>query len=126
MDTKSIGELHAEHTDWLKRLDFYTDEITIMRNRISEIAAKNTAKEVLAQVEHFQNALVVQKNNIDELHHAIKDHDSYLENRVEENSVAADKRQVHDHPKMRDNFNSFETYFNSLRHELNQFLSKVM
>lgn len=126
MDTKSIGELHAEHTDWLKRLDFYTDEIAIMKNRIAEIAAKNTSKDVLVNVEHFQNAIIVQKNNIDEIRHSIKDHDNYLENRVEENHVSADKRQVHDHPKMRDNFNSFETNFNSMRHELNQFLSKVM
>lgn len=126
MTTKTISELHTENTDWLKRLAFYTDEISIMKNRIAEVAAKNSAKEILAQVEHFQNTLIVQKNNIDELNHAVKDHDNYLENRVEENPVAADKRQVNDHPKLRDSFTSFETNFNALRHELNQFLAKVM
>jgi hypothetical protein len=126
MTTKPINELHTEHTDWLKRLDFYTDEITIMKNRIAEIAAKNTSHEILAQVEHFQNSMIIQKNNIDELRHSVKDHENYLENRVEENPVSADKRMVNDHPKMRESMNSFETNFNAIRHELNQFLAKSL
>lgn len=125
MNTKTIDALHAEHTDWLKRLDFYSDEITIMKNRIAEVAAKNTSKEILAQVEHFQNALIVQKNNIDELRHSIKDHDKYLENRVEENPVSAGKRKANDHPVMRESVNSFESNFNALRQELNLFLAKT-
>lgn len=126
MDTKTIDELHTEHTDWQKRLDFYADEIVIMNKRIAEVASKNTAKETLAQVEHFQNSMIVQKNNIDELRHTVKDHDNYLQNRVEENPVSAGVRKVNDHPKMRESMNSFETNFNAIRHELNEFLSKVL
>lgn len=126
MTTKSIETLHAEHKEWLGKLDFYKDEIVIMRTRLEEIASKNTAKEILAQVEHFQNQLIVQKENIDEIRHAIKDHENYLENRVTENATASDQRQVHDHPKMRENVNGFEKTFNALRHEFNEFLSKTM
>lgn len=126
MTTKPIGHLHDEHKEWLGKLDFYKDEVVIMRTRLEEIASKNTSKEILAQVEHFQNQLVVQKENIDEIRHSIKDHENYLENRVIENPTASDQRHVHDHPKMRENVNGFEKVFNELRHEFNQFLSKVM
>lgn len=126
METKSIAELHAEHQDWLKRLDFYNDEISVMKGRVTEVAAKNSDKDILAKVEHFQNQLIVQKNNIDEIRHSIKDHENYLENRVNENPVSSGVRQVHDHPKMRDNFEGFEKVFNELRQELNGFLAKVM
>lgn len=125
MDTRTIEDLHTEHVDWLSKLQFYTDEIMLMKERIAEAASKNTSKEVLAQVEHFQNQLIVQKNNIDNLRHEVKDHENYLENRVEENPVAAGKRKVHDHPLLRDKMESFEKHFNGLRKELQEFLAKV-
>ena len=126
MNTKSVAELHAEHEEWLKKLDFYADDLSVLLNRLAEIASKNTSREILAQVEHFQNQFIVQKENIDEIRHAIKDHEIYVENRVTENPVDADRHQLNDHPKMRDNFNGFEKNFNSLRHEFNDFLSKTM
>lgn len=98
----------------------------VMKNRVAEITSKNTSEEVLKNVEHFQNQLIIQKNNIDELKHSIHDHEQYLQNRLKENSVAADLHKSNDHPKMRDNFNWFEKNFNELRKELNTFLSKWM
>jgi hypothetical protein len=126
MNTKPIAELHAEHSEWLMKLDFYTSEISVMRKRLEEIASKNTSKEILAQVEHFQNQFILQKETIDEIRHSIKDHESYLEKRIDENPTASDHRSLNDHPKMRENVNGFEKIFNELRHEFNLFLSKVM
>ena len=125
MDTRTIDELHTEHVDWLSKLQFYADEIKLMKERIGEAASANTSKEVLAQVEHFQNQLIVQKNNIDTLRLEVNDHENYLENRVDENPVAAGKRKVHDHPLLRDKMESFETQFNALRKELQAFQAKV-
>ncbi|HEU4716978.1 MAG TPA: hypothetical protein VFU15_04065 [Bacteroidia bacterium] len=126
MDTKPISELHAEHTEWLNKLDFYNDELIMMRERIQNVAAKNTGKDILAKIEHFQNQIIVQRNNIDEFRHAIKDHENYLEHRIDENPVASDHRKVHDHPKLRETMESFEKIFNGIRHELNEFLAKVL
>lgn len=126
MTTKPITQLHIEHNTWLMKLDFYADEVIIMTKRLEEVASKNTAKDILAQVEHFQNQLILQKENIDEIRHAIKDHENYLENRINENPTASDHRSVNDHPKMRENVNAFEKIFNELRHEFLAFLSKVM
>lgn len=126
METKKIYELHEEHKEWLNNLAFYKDEIKVMQNRISEVASKNSSPEVLKQIEHFQNQLIIQRNNIDELNHSIKDHENYLENRVNENPTAVDHRKVNDHPKMRDSYTSFDKVFNELRKELNVFLAKWM
>lgn len=126
METKKIYELHEEHKEWLNNLAFYKDEIKVMQNRISEVASKNSSPEVLKQIEHFQNQLIIQRNNIDELSHSIKDHENYLENRVNENPTAVDHRKVNDHPKMRDSYTSFDKVFNELRKELNAFLAKWM
>ncbi len=69
---EKIYTQHADHTEWLSKLKFYTDEISILKGRLEEIASKNNQQNVLAQVEHFQNQLIVQKNNIDEISHTIK------------------------------------------------------
>lgn len=126
METKKIYELHEEHKEWLNNLAFYKDEIKVMQNRVSEVASKNSSPDVLKQIEHFQNQLIIQRNNIDELCHSIKDHENYLENRVNENPTAVDHRKVNDHPKMRDSYISFDKVFNELRKELNEFLTKWM
>lgn len=126
METKKVYDLHEEHKEWSSKLAFYKDEIIVMKNRVSEIASKNTAKDTLSQVEHFQNQLIVQRNNIDEIAHSINEHETYLVNKAKENPTAIDHKSVNDHAKMRDSFNSFEKVFNELRHELNEFLMKTM
>lgn len=124
--TKPLAELHTENAEWIKRLDFYMDEIRIMRSRIEEIDAKNTAHDVRAQVEHFQNQLILQRNHVDELRHAIIDHESYIVNRANENPVALEKQRLHDHPVLRGRILDFERIFKELRAELNKFLAKFM
>jgi hypothetical protein len=124
--TKPLTELHTENADWIKHLDFYTDEIRIMQSRIAEIESKNTAHDVRGQVEHFQNQLILQRNHVDELRHDIIDHESYIVNRANENPVALEKQRLHDHPVLRGRMQDFEKIFNELRAELNRFLAKFM
>ncbi len=127
METKkTIYQLHEEHKIWLNKLAFYKDEISIMQNRVSEIAQKNTSKEVLAFVEHFQNQLIVQKEQIDILNHNIRSHEAFLENAANKNTVAVDHERFSDHKGQRENVEMFEQIFNDLRKELIGFLSKWM
>lgn len=127
METKkTIYQLHEEHKIWLNKLAFYKDEISIMQNRIAEIAQKNTSKEVLSFVEHFQNQLIVQKEQIDILNHSIRSHESFLENAADKNRTAVDQEKFTDHKVQRENVEKFERIFNDLRKELIAFLSKWM
>ncbi|CAN5420370.1 hypothetical protein BH09BAC5_BH09BAC5_28520 [soil metagenome] len=123
---KPIIDLHTVHTEWLNKLAFYSDEIKVMKGRLEEIASKNNGKEIMAEVEHFQNQLIVQKENIDQTHHDIKAHENVIEANIDKNPTASDHRKLKDHPEMRDAVNSFEKVFNELRHEFNAFLSKTM
>ena len=127
METKkTIYQLHEDHKIWLNKLAFYKDELSIMQNRISEIAKKNTSKEVLSFVEHFQNQLIVQKEQIDTLNHNIKEHESFLEDQANKNPTAIDHEKFADHAMNRDNVGNFEKTFNALRKELIDFLTKWM
>lgn len=124
--TKTIYQLHEDHKTWLNKLAFYDDEILIMKNRISEIAKKNTSKEVLAFVEHFQNQLIVQKEQVDILNHEINKHEESIEAKANKKSVASGAKKFFDHSTQREKIESFEKNFNDLRKELIHFLSKWM
>lgn len=66
METKTkIYDLHAENTAWTSKMNFYKDEIKIIKGSFEEVAANNSSKEVLAQVERFQNQMIIQRNNFD-------------------------------------------------------------
>jgi hypothetical protein len=123
---EKIYTQHADHTEWLSKLKFYTDEISIMKGRLGEIASKNNQQDVLVQVEHFQNQLIVQKNNIDELAHTIKVDENSLEKEVNKNPVAVDHREMPSHSKEKEAVDAFEKNFNELRAEFKTFAAKWM
>ena len=123
---KTINELHEEHRTWLNKLLFYEDELIIMASRIAEVEKKNTSKDVLALVDHFQNQLVIQKEQIDILKHDIKSHALFLEGAIIKNHDPIDDEKFSDHKKHRESILVFEKIFNDLRAELIQFLSKWM
>lgn len=123
---KKIYEMHQEHADWLNKLSFYKDELEIMKNRLAEIAPKYTSNDILAQVEHFQNQFIIQAEQLDILKHNINEHEEYLQQRLNENQVAADHQTSSDSPQIRESVASFERIYNGLRQEFNQFLAKTM
>lgn len=117
---------HAEHVEWTSKLKFYADEILVLKSRLEELAAKNNDHEVMAQVEHFQNQFIVQKNNIDELKHAITVDEDHLKAEVNKNPVAVDHRKVPYHTEEKEAVEVFEKNFNQLRDEFKHFAAKWM
>ncbi len=126
METKKIYAQHEENKEWSSTLSFYKDDLKILTGRLEEVAAKNTSKEVLALVEHFQNQLLIQKGQMDILNHAINIQNDAISSEIKKNEVAVDHRKIEDHSVLRENMKSFEMLFKSLRVELMDFLSRWM
>jgi hypothetical protein len=80
----------------------------------------------LAKVEHFQNQFIIQRNNIDELSHAIKVNEDQLIREIQKNEVASDHRSVDYHQEESDFLHYFESNFATLRAEFNHLISKWM
>ena len=126
MEGIKIDVLHGEHREWLNKLEFYKDDLTVLKKRLEEVAAKNTSQEVMALVEHFQNQFIIQRNEIDEFRHAIKEHENLLESAINTNPTAINRQRLHDHPEMRERMGRFEKLFQELRMELLRFVSKYI
>lgn len=122
---KHVSDLHTEHIDWLKQVQFYKDDLSVLQKRLEEIAAKNSSYETRAHVERFQNQFIRQNEVIDELRHDIKQHENELERVAKANPVAADHRLVIDHVLQRQNFHRFVELYDSMRDDFNRFVSRM-
>jgi uncharacterized membrane protein YgaE (UPF0421/DUF939 family) len=121
-----IYDQHLENQDWLKRLDFYKEDLSILRERLDEVTSKNNHVNFLKSVEHFQNQFIIQRNHIDELAHQIKVNENILVAQIEDNPIAVDHRKVESHDAEAEFMGFFEKNFAELRAEFNVFLAKWM
>lgn len=122
---KYLHELHAEHNQFLSEMALASDEIKTYQNRLSEVVSANTAMEVLAQVEHFQNQFIRHQEVIDELKSAIHHHEKEIANLAQANNIATDHRKADDHANLRDDMDQFRKIFGELRMEYLKFLAKT-
>jgi len=126
MSFTNIAQVNTEHTEWIKGLEFYKEEIHNLENKLLEIATKNTSFEARQGIEHFQNQFVVQRNNIDELRHKIKEHIHVFTKLPELQEEVVENERLADHENLRDEYQSFEKIMRELRLEFNVFLAKWM
>lgn len=127
MKTKTgIYDLHEANKTWLSSLAFYKDELSIMQKRIEEIVKKNNSKPVLESIEHFQNQLILQKEQLDILAHDVREKEAVLEQAVNNNPTAIDHQHFSKESGLADRMETYGKLFFSLREELTNFLLKWM
>lgn len=121
-----ISHVGAEHSSWLRGIEFYNDELRIMKHRLEEVSGKYTSQEVKSQVEHYQNQFMVQESNLQHMKHDINNHFKHMEHDVEARAQHLANSTLAEHDKMRDSYTTMEKIINELRHEFNRFLCKTM
>jgi hypothetical protein len=122
----STAHIHSMCKDWKRELQFYKNEIPFFKKRLEEVASKNTSKDILAEVEHFENKFSIMATHFDELLHDVNLKDEAI---LDKAKVAPKYISV----KMIDANNDLETLidftaidFNSTRKEFYKFLSKYL
>jgi hypothetical protein len=123
INIKHISNLHS---DALRGLDFYKQEIDILKKRLEEIAADNTGHEVAERIEHFQNQFLIQINNIDDLKHRINENIKAIENQVKNSAGFVDQKSADENAGLYDQYLSEEKFINEIRQDFNRFASKWM
>lgn len=126
MTQKYLKDLHQDHSEWIKNLEFYRDEITTFKHRLEEIITQNTKTEVTANVEHFQNQFIRQNEVIDQLVHDINAEEQKLVDNVQSNTVATDHRKVDVNEKLVDSMTTFVKIYSELKSEFNRFASDAL
>ena len=123
INIKHISNLHG---DALRGLDFYKQEIGILKKRLEEIASDNTGREVAESIEHFQNQFLIQINNIDDLKHRINENIKDIENQVKNSAGFVDQKLADENTGLYDQYLTDEKIINDIRQDFNRFASKWM
>lgn len=126
MKELNIKHITNLHSDALRGLDFYKQEITILKKRLEEIAADNTGHEVAERVEYFQNQFLIQNNNIDELKHGIQENIQNIEDQIRQTGAYVKVNTAGENIELNDQYISLEKVINEIRQEFNHFASKWM
>jgi predicted RNase H-like nuclease (RuvC/YqgF family) len=78
--TVSIEQFEEELQSWKYELSSIKDEIRHFEHSLEKLANNKLPKDLLAQVEHFQNLFICQKEVIDKLRHDLPDSKNNVEN----------------------------------------------
>jgi len=78
--TISIEQFREELQSWKSELSSIKEEIRYFERHLEQLTSKRLPKELLAEVEHFQNLFICQKEVIDKLRHDLPDSRNKVEN----------------------------------------------
>ncbi len=116
-------QFHHENKTWTRLLEFFKQENTFLKNRLSEVVDHRTDKEFLALAEQFQNKFVIKDEYINELRHDINLQDVELLN---SNDIMLNNRLCNKQEKLRNEMEYFEKDFTDLKNEFNKYLSSIL
>ncbi len=118
--------LHFEHQNWKSELDFWKDELKTFNNRLSELVTRYTSKEVLKQLEHYQNEFALHNGVIQDLQETIEEHEASIAGHSQKDNESMDVALVKTHMDFRDKMETQRKIYADLKKEFFRFLSKYM
>lgn len=120
------SNLHFEHEIWRRELFFWKDELIIFNNRLSELVTRWTKKEVLKQLDHFQNEFILHGGVIEDLLEAIEIHETHMAGQDLVAHEAMDTEMVKKHLEFRKKMEVQEEIYANLKKDFFRFLSKYL
>lgn len=120
------SNMHFEHKQWKGELAFWKDELKSFKNRLSELVAGWTDKDVLAQLEHYQNEFVLHGGVIEDLEESINEHETRIAGQSKSGSDAIDTQMAKKHVEFRDRIETQREIYASLKKNFFKFLQKYM
>ena len=118
----TIPKLHLEYRQWIAELNFCKEEISIFERRLEGIINRNSDPEATAQVEHFQNQFIREKEVIDELKHKLRISERQLAGFVKEISgLGLESIKMDNHPNLREDMKTFRKIYSELKNEFRIF-----
>jgi hypothetical protein len=118
--------LGSKQQEMIRLLEFHTHEIQFMEKYLTEVLNKNTAQDARKAGEHFQNLLIIHRNQVDELTKRIENNHHLASQEAKEHYGKIDVRLVQDNEAILDEVKSIDRVFLELRNEFRIYLMKWM
>lgn len=120
------ADLHFEHENWQRELDFWEDELKSFHLRLEELVKRWADKKVLAEIDKFQNQFMIQQSEFDALKDQIAMHEKNMASHYEKNEDVLNKTFVSQHLSFRDVIETERNLYGKLKKDFFQFLTKYM
>ena len=120
------GQFLFENASWTRLIEFFSQENTFMKNRLSEVIDQIHDRDDLAMAEHYQNQFIIKDDLFDHMLHDLHEESDKWNNpkltSCEE--VLTELKSTHDH--LRDQMEFIEKDVAMIRKDYNIYLSKVI
>ncbi len=125
--TVSIEQFREELQSWKHELSSIKEEIRHFEQQLEKMAANKLPKELLGQVEHFQNSFICQKEVIDKLRHDLPDSGRKVESIFNSSHPSLRGQEDPDsHGILDERMKTFRKIYDEVRHDFKQFESEWM
>jgi signal transduction protein with GAF and PtsI domain len=123
--TVSVDQFQEELQSWKHELSSFKQEIRLFESQLEHLSSKRLPRDLLAQVEHFQNCFICQKEVIDRLRHDLPDSRHKLEHIIR-NMNAPEKLVTLSHGHLRERMYDFRRIYREVSEDFLGFASEWM
>ena len=121
---KTAQFLH-ENISWKRLLDFFIQENSFLKTRLSEVVDKETDTVFIANAEHFQNEFILKDEYIHDIRNDIKLQEKNLQLAVTQKKEP-DQKVCIKQEKLRNEMSYLEKEFSILKNEFNKYLLSIL
>ena len=118
------NDLRYDHHIWENELNFYKNELSIFEDRLSDMIIRKPSKQLLRELEQFQNQFIRQKEVVDELNHKIHLYDDELRGIPAQIMLDKESREIAKHKVLGDDLQTNRRLYFDLRNRFNLYLMK--
>ena len=125
MVTTEVAQLSKECNAWRETLRSFKDEFGRFKNRLQDLAGRQTQRDVLLEVEHLDNQFHIQLINIHDLKQSIKIHQRQIDAGMAANNGTVSDEILAHHENLFDDYQQLENTLQELRQEFNHFSTVI-
>ena len=118
------NDLRYDHNIWENELNFYKKEIGIFENRLVEMLSRKPTRDLLRELEQYQNQFIRQKEVVDQVNHKIHLYDDELKGIPAEIMLPLESREISKHRELEDDIHITRKLYFDLRDRFSAYLAK--
>lgn len=118
------NDLRYDHHIWENELNFYKNELSIFEDRLTDMIQRKPSKQLLRELEQFQNQFIRQKEVVDELNHKIHLYDDELNGMAAQIMLEKGSNEIAKHKTLEDDLQVNRRLYFDLRNRFNLYLMK--
>ena len=113
-----------ENKTWEKSLDFFKQENTFLKNRLSVVVDNKDSKDFIVLAEYFQNQFILKDEFIKELKKDVIDLGKYIKDNFDNADLT--NRILKKQDKLRNEISFFGKDFAALKQEFNKSITQIV